>query len=912
VARGASVVGRDAELGVLEGAFTAGPDHPAGAAVILVGGPGIGKTTLWEAAADLARAQGMHVLAARPSGSELRLTFAGLIDLCDGLGADLLAELPTPQRTALEAALLRAEPMGARIDQTAIALGFLGAVRTLATRGRVVIAVDDLQSLDPPSDEVLAFAAHRLGDAEVAFLLARRPGRAGALERLLSRGGMGRLPVGPLSLGAVRRLLFERLELTVSRQLLRRIMEATAGNPLFALEIGRSLREQGAPALEADVPLPDSVEEMLGVRIARLSAPVRRVLLAVSLSEHPSVDDLIAITDPGALDDAVDAGVVVIDGPRVRASHPLLAAVAQKRSRARDRRELHLALAEVAGDEQMRAMHLALAATREDRVLAGRLAAAAEDARARGARRAAVSLAAQALRLTPAIAPERPERVLALAERLDDAGEIPRLTDLLKSELDSLPPGSARAHAWLLLSEGADVTSIQEHDEYLERAMGECATDRHLRANVLAKRSSNAAAAAIAQLDKAEEWALEALGDADEPGVERCALYALAWARAMTGRPIDDLCERSGVADDPSAYLSASAERVAGKRLMWRGELEAARALFSSLSALADERGERTSYAMLRLHLCELEMRAGNWGAAGALLDEWAQSSDYETQFRPQYHRCRALLAAGVGEAEEAERWATEAIERAQAATILWDELEARRARGIAALLTLAPKRAVAHMRPVWGHCERERVLDPGVFPVAPELVEALAELGELTEARTVAERLSELGTAQAHPWALANAKRAGAIVTLAAGPYDESSAATLRDAADELGRLEMPFDRARCLLALGRLQRRAKQWRAARDTLEAAVAGFGALGSEGWAGRARSELERVGGRQRGSGELTPSERRVAELAADGLANKEIAATLYVTVNTVEVHLARVYAKLGVRSRAQLGSRLAR
>jgi DNA-binding CsgD family transcriptional regulator len=170
---------------------------------------------------------------------------------------------------------------------------------------------------------------------------------------------------------------------------------------------------------------------------------------------------------------------------------------------------------------------------------------------------------------------------------------------------------------------------------------------------------------------------------------------------------------------------------------------------------------------------------------------------------------------------------------------------------------------------------------------------------------------LHRLAAAQDHPWAHANAQRCGALVSLAAAPYDAAAAASLSQAAEALGRLGLQFDRTRCLLALGRARRRAKQWRAARETLEAAIAGFIDIGSEGWAQRARSELDRVGGRRRGSGELTPSERRVVELAAEGLANKEIATTLYITVNTVEGHLTRAYAKLGVRSRAQLAGRLA-
>jgi len=334
----ASVVGRDAELSVLDGALGAERD---GGAVILVGGPGIGKSTLWEAAVRSARGRGVRVLLARPSASEARLAFAGLIDLCDRLEPEALAVLPPPQRAALEAALLRAEAVGKPIASAAIAVGFLGVVRALAAHRRVLIALDDLPSLDSPSEEVLAFAARRLEGVDVRFLLARRPGRAGGLERELAVG-LQRLTVGPLSLGAVRQLLFDRLGLSVTRQLMRRIMQATDGNPLFALEIGRSLVEHGAPSLGAEVPLPDSLEEMLGIRVARLSAPLRRVLLALALSEPLSAEQVTAVAGRVAVEDAVDAGVVLIDGQHVRASHPLLAAAVVKHSRAREPRELHL------------------------------------------------------------------------------------------------------------------------------------------------------------------------------------------------------------------------------------------------------------------------------------------------------------------------------------------------------------------------------------------------------------------------------------------------------------------------------------------------------------------------------------------------------------------------------------------
>lgn len=905
-----SVVGRDAELALLGDVLTAGPP---GGAMIMIGGPGIGKTTLWDAAIAGARAHGRRVLAARSSGSEARLPFAGLIDLCEDIEPAELAELAAPERSALEVALLRAEPRGGPVDSTAIAVALLGTIRAVAARDPILIAIDDLQWLDQPSADLLAFVARRLGGANVRFLLARRPARTGALEQVLVRQGLQRLKVVGLSLGAVRRLLFERLALTVSRPLLRRLVEATEGNPLFVLEVGRLLVERGTPSVADEVPLPETVEELFGERVARLRGPVRRVLLAVALSADPAVDHVSAVTDAAAIDDAVDAGVVRIDGGSVRAAHPLLAATALRHAGARERRELHLALAAVLSEEQLRVLHLALATLRLDAELAARLAAAADDACSRGARRQAVLLAGHALRLTPSAAAERPDRVMALAERLDEAGELPELTALLEQEMASLPAGALRARAWSLLGDGANVSSIDEQNRYLERAVAECGEDRNLRAALLARMAGNWAAAAVSRLQDAESLALDAVRDATDVRIKRESLYQLAWPRVLTGRPVEDLCEQSRVADDPAAYVSATPERVAAKRLMWRGELEGARKLFSQLSQLADARGEPTSYAMVRLHLCELEMRIGNLDAASLLLQEWAESSDFETQFRPQYQRCRALLAAGRGDAGEAGRWASEALERAQVAGSRWDELEALRAKGTAALVEQAPARALVDLKRVWEHCEREGVLDPGAFPVAPELVEAFVELHELDAAQAVTEQLGRLAAnQQEHPWATATAKRCGAIVMLGRDSHDVTAPALLGEASDDFDRLGLRFDAARCLLGLGRARRRSKQWRAAREALEAAAASFTALHATGWAERARAELDRVGARRpRGDdGELTPSERRVVELAADGLANKQIANTLYITVNTVEVHLSRAYAKLGVRSRSQLGRAL--
>src|SRR5262249_23096907 len=206
------------------------------------------------------------------------------------------------------------------------------------------------------------------------------------------------------------------------------------------------------------------------------------------------------------------------------------------------------------------------------------------------------------------------------------------------------------------------------------------------------------------------------------------------------------------------------------------------------------------------------------------------------------------------------------------------------RARGVAAQLAHDQAQATTSLAEVWEYMRREGVDEPGAFPVAPDLVEALVELGRVQEAQDVAGRLRTLSEEQQHPWGLASTKRCDGLIAFASGSNDEA-ATGLAGAAEDYGRLDLPFDRARSHLCLGRALRRLRKWGAARDNLEQAVAEFDQLGSPGWADEARSELARVGGRRKQtSDELTPTERRVAELAADGLANKEIARNLFVSV----------------------------
>jgi len=205
---------------------------------------------------------------------------------------------------------------------------------------------------------------------------------------------------------------------------------------------------------------------------------------------------------------------------------------------------------------------------------------------------------------------------------------------------------------------------------------------------------------------------------------------------------------------------------------------------------------------------------------------------------------------------------------------------------------------------------ERIGLVEPGQWRFHADHIEALVGLGELERAAALCARLEERGRAVDRPWALATAARCRGLIAAAQGDL-EAAVTECERALVEHGRLPVPFERARTLLVLGQVERRARRKRAARESLAAALAVFEQLGAPLWVKRARAELARIGGRTPAGSELTASEARVAALVAQGRTNKEAAAELFLSVNTVETTLRHVYAKLGVRSRAELARRFA-
>ena len=366
------------------------------------------------------------------------------------------SSLVLPRRRALEVALLLAEPGETPLDPHAVGLAVLDVVRAVAERGPMVIALDDLQWLDPASAGAIQIALRRLREEPLGLFATLRLGpELGSpleLERSFHGERLERLTLGPLSVGALHRLLEERLGLELNRSELARVQEATAGNPFFALELGRELvRTNTRPAPGQALRVPDSLRELLGGRLARLPGETLDVLLLVAALARPNVDVVTAAHGDRdrvlrGLEAAVREGVVILDDSEIRFAHPLLASICYEEAPIWKRRAVHRALASVVSDIEEQARHLALAAEGPDVVVAAALDAAAEQAAARGAPAAAAELYELAVELMPADPPLARQRRVRAADfyRLAGAGERAAVTARAPPHRGSVRRGAVR------------------------------------------------------------------------------------------------------------------------------------------------------------------------------------------------------------------------------------------------------------------------------------------------------------------------------------------------------------------------------------------------------------------------------------------------------------------------------------
>ena len=602
---------------------------------------------------------------------------------------------------------------------------------------------------------------------------------------------------------------------------------------------------------------------------------------------------------------------------RSRFSHPLLASAAYTSIGPAERRQLHRRLASAVIDSEERAWHLALGADGPSEGVAAALDEAAREAATRGAPASAAELAELAVRLTPASARDRlRERRVDAARYHLPAGDLAKSAAILEGLAEESPPGGARADALLLLASAQQ--SFERSLELAASALVDAQGDdvRIAKIECYIGELLVVQGAPEQALEHARA-ALEAAERGDDETILAFALSTVAWFETLSAvEPTPGLLERAVFLEDArlqsEAWDSSSPSFALSMRLMFAGRLSEARERMSLSLDRAVSLGDEGALTAAFLHLAELECRAGNWPLAARYAAEGYECAEQlgREQDMSALLYASALVDVYFGRVEEARAAAQRGIALSESCG---DEAFRLQHLAVLGFLELSVGDAAAAdriLRPLAARLASSGWREPSIFGELPNAIEALAELGELAEARRLLADLQDRLSRIESPWGEASAGRCEGLILAAEGDLEGALAAYAR-ALRVHERLPQPFDLGRTLLAQGVAQRRARQRRAARETLERALATFDELGAALWASKARSELGRIGGRAPSLGDLTPAERRVAELVAEGRPNKEVAAELVVSVHTVEGALTRVYRKLGVRSRAELARRFA-
>jgi DNA-binding CsgD family transcriptional regulator len=925
------IIGRRDELLALEAFLEAAP--AGGHAMLLEGDAGVGKTVLWEEALRLAGTREFHVLRSRPSPAEAQVAFAALGDLLSAALSGVLQRLPPLQRRALETALLLREPDEVLPDTRALGLALLSTVRLLAEERPVLVAVDDVQWLDASSAEALTFMLRRL-DAEPVAVLATVRGRPIEVQLQLDRtfAAFRRLPIEPLSVGAIHRLLWGRFGMALPRPVIIRVHGVTGGNPFFAIELGRALVEGSIRAEGAAVELPESLRAVVAQRLGALPARVRNTLAAVAALAAPSMTLLEALggTSVGDVELAQRRGVVEFDGERIRFAHPLLAPACYEAMPLHRRRRLHLRLAELDVDLEERARHLAIAATGPDEEVAVALDAAAAHAGARGAAQAAADLSERAIALTPPDVLDSVNlRRITAAEHCRYAGDTKKAAELLEDAVATLQPGRLRADALTRLAGARGMTEgFRVSVNLLRRALAEPGLEARQEVNILCELAWLAQQGGDSQ--EGAQYAEAALVLAErlaDPATLAIALAAVAQTNfARTGEVRHDLLDRALELErslEGDSYAAAgwwtwhaglpmrlSPSRVTLALLLGRSDRhDESRALWRALIAEARKRADPDVVRCLFLG-AQTEMASGEWDTAAQLCEEGIQLTRqiglevYETL-------CRSILAeidAYRGETEKARRAIPELLRADETGMFRWAALRLRIA---LAVLELSYDDAAASWRQAAPLLDEVEELDVYSAQLAGSAgIEALLTTGDQRGAErllTLIDRHAANGYTALRPLVL----RCRGLLLASQGDC-EGAIASLKAAAlpPEPPQGVNPFERARTLLALGRVQRRVQQKRAARESLKRAAKIFEHLGARVWLDKARSELHRIGGRTASDDELSETERRIVELVVAGRRNREVAAELSLSTNTVAWNLSKIYRKLGVRSRTELAARM--
>ncbi|MGO9822370.1 MAG: ATP-binding protein [Solirubrobacteraceae bacterium] len=902
------LIGRDGEAERLSNLI----DHlrDGGDALLVIGEAGIGKSALLNHAGVRARALGMRTLAIAGVESEAELAFAGLHQLLRPV-LELMALLPEPQRHALEAALGISQEF--EPDPFLVALAAYQLVCEVADLSPLVLIADDAHWLDRSTLGVLSFIARRLETEPIALIAALRAEYSTSLDD----AGLPVLELGRLSSAAAAQLL-DRTAPELHPVLRARVLAEAAGNPLALVELARTLPLSGAAdlGLSAEPPtLTRRLERAFAARLDDLPEATRTCLLAAALDGRASLDEVVRCAalllqrpvEVSALDPAAEAGLIDVVGTEVHFRHPLIRSAVRRTALPARALATYGVLADVVADPERQLWHRAMSIVGFDEQIADALDEHSVSARRRGAMTAAAVALERAAALT-ADPQRKGQRLVRAAEVAYELGFVDVVRRLLE-QAAPLEVGSLEAArlAWLGQMISGDV--------WFE---------------------PGAAKTFVAIAQQMRDG-----GDADMalrslvPIAHRCW-----WTRphARTRQYVVDTAESIGVWDgDPRllAVIALAHPEVTGPSVLRRiarirlldvadplgamhvgiaaekaGDFATgARFLARALEGLR-EQGRLVPLTQALVHYTWVATQTGDWRGAVAAGSEAAMLARDTRQ--PQYGLTAELVAALASALRGTEPDLAARLVEPERTLIAMNGgpllAPAHLARGAEALGDGRHEEAFRHLWPVFDEnaSSFHRFMR---WPAVLDLVEAAVGSGQ-TELVTDVLAALEAIAARSDPPVL----RVGLACARPLTAADDDAQVLFQTALDQ-DLSGFPLQRSRTLFSFGRWLRRRRRSTDAREPLRAAIELFDALGATRWSRRARQELratgETIGPHLDARDRLTAQELQIAQLAADGLSNREIGERLFLSHRTIGSHLYRIFPKLEITARAQLREALA-
>jgi DNA-binding CsgD family transcriptional regulator len=879
--------------------------------LVLRGEAGIGKTALLEYTAE--RASGCQIARAAGIESEMELPFAGLHQLCAPMLAGL-DRLPGPQQDALRVAF--GMQGGATPDHFFVALAVLSLLAEAADERPLVCLVDDAQWLDRGSAQALAFVARRLLAEGIAIVFAvREPDPADTL------GGLPELVVEGLTDGDARALLASALPGVLDERIRDRIVGETHGNPLALIELPRGLTPAelaGGFGLPDRDPLSGRIERSFRRRFESLPTDSRRLLLTAAAEPLGDVTLLWRAAErlgiPAEAAAPAEAAELIALSARVRFRHPLVRSAVYRAAPVHERKVVHRALAEATdpeADPDRRAWHHAHAAAGLDEAVADELERSAGRARARGGVAAAAAFLERAAELTPDPS-RRGERALAAAGAKLEAGSREAGEELLATaELTPLDEHQRarlqrlRAQIAFVFSRGSDgppllldaAKRLEPHDPALARelyleALGAAMYSGRLDSGVLKAAGAAIAAPPAPPPPRSIDLVLDGLARRCTEGPGAGVPPLKVALQAVMDEALDSHEEIMRW-----LLLSPIVQSMAVFEL-W--DDDAFHALSSRAVRLARDTGALAVLPVSLVYRSGAHAFAGELDAASALIDE-ADEIALATG-NAGFRFAGVLVAAWRGVEAEAMGLINAALESGGEGTVP----------ALAGYATAILNNGLGRYEAAVAGARRGS--DDGDWGYdgasLPELVEAATRAGRPEVAAAALLRLEERARAAGTDWALGVLARSRALLS-----GGEAADGLYREAIERLERTRVRAELARARLLHGEWLRREGRRVDAREQLRSAHELFGRMGAEAFAERARRELTATGETVRRltvetRDVLTPQEAQVARLAQNGQTNQEIGAELFISARTVEYHLHKVFAKLGIRSRKELGAAL--